>query len=159
MSRNTTSFIIDNPDDFKNQALRWADRNFSTVLYFDNNHYKDYTYSTYEGLIAVGVKDAISLQHGNAFEQLKAFYESKKDWLFGFLGYDLKNEVEQLTSKNSDSIKFPDLFFFQPEWVIEIHKGHAVVHGNGNFKKLFWSANSTKLWTPSPLGEGRGEAL
>ncbi|MDZ4846478.1 MAG: anthranilate synthase component I family protein [Chitinophagales bacterium] len=130
MNRKTTSFIIEDADEFKQQALKWADDNFSTVLYCDNNHYKDYPYSTYEGLIAAGVQDSISLSSGNAFQKLKDFYEQKKDWLFGFLGYDLKNEIEHLTSKNQDGLNFPDLFFFQPEWVIEIHKRHAVVHSS-----------------------------
>lgn len=137
MNRHITSFIIDNADEFKQQALKWADNNFSTVLYFDNNQYKDYPYSTYEGLIAAGVQDSTSLSQGIAFERLKDFYEQKKDWLFGFLGYDLKNEIEHLSSKNQDGLNFPDLFFFQPEWVIEIHKRHAVIHAPENFAANF----------------------
>lgn len=137
MNRHTTSFIIDNADEFKQQALKWADNNFATVLYCDNNQYKDYPYSSYEGLIAAGVQDPISLTQGNAFEKLKDFYEQKKDWLFGFLGYDLKNEIEHLSSKNQDGLNFPDLFFFQPKWIIEIHKRHAVVHAPENFTANF----------------------
>ena len=38
-----------------------------------------------------GAKDQITSRYGNAFETLKRFHERKQDWLFGFLGYDLKN--------------------------------------------------------------------
>ena len=39
------------------------------------------------------------------------------DWLFGYLSYDLKNDVERLQSKNEDGLHFPDLYFFQPKKV------------------------------------------
>jgi para-aminobenzoate synthetase component 1 len=34
------------------------------------------------------------------------------------LTYDLKNGIEDLSSNNPDGIDFPDMFFFQPEYVI-----------------------------------------
>lgn len=43
----------------------------------------------------------------------------------GFFGYDLKNETENLTSANTDSLNFPDLYFFVPRYVIRI-KGNEV---------------------------------
>ncbi len=128
MLRHTTHIIIDDPDNFKRQALSWADENFDTACYFDNNHYKNYSHHSYEGLIAAGVKNMLLLNCANAFDSLKNFYENRKDWLFGFLGYDLKNEVEKLQSENHDGLNFPDLFFFQPEVVIEIFEKHAVAH-------------------------------
>lgn len=43
-------------------------------------------------------------------------YQSQtKDWLFGYLSYDLKNDTENLTSNNFDGLHFPDLYFFQPK--------------------------------------------
>ncbi len=128
MPRFTTQLIIDNADQFKQRVLAWADKNFQTVCFLDNNHYADYSNHTCEGLIACGSRDLLQLNSGNAFNSLKEFYENKKDWLFGFFGYDLKNEIEKLQSQNHDGLNFPDLFFFQPEWVIEIHEKNAVVH-------------------------------
>ncbi len=42
------------------------------------------------------------------------------DGLFkmGFLGYDLKNEFEPLTSENKDFFGFDDLYFFAPQYVL-----------------------------------------
>jgi len=37
--------------------------------------------------------------------------------LFGYLSYDLKNDIEDLRSNNFDGLEFPDLFFFQPKKV------------------------------------------
>ncbi len=41
-------------------------------------------------------------------------------WLFGHLGYDLKNEIEQLSSSHPDPVGFPDLYFFEPSVIIRL---------------------------------------
>ena len=53
-----------------------------------------------------------------AFEEFRTKY--KKEWMFGFLGYDLKNYIEDLVSENQSLIKTPDLYFFIPELLVEI---------------------------------------
>ncbi len=45
----------------------------------------------------------------------------------GFLTYDLKNEVEKLSSSNIDQLHFPDLYFFVPEHIILIKSGKIEV--------------------------------
>jgi para-aminobenzoate synthetase component 1 len=62
----------------------------------------------------------LSVQAGNAFHELLQFYNHHNDWLFGHLSYDLKNEVEGLTSHHPDHIGFPDLCFFVPEIVLQL---------------------------------------
>ncbi|HCT29318.1 MAG TPA: aminodeoxychorismate synthase component I [Bacteroidales bacterium] len=49
---------------------------------------------------------------------LRKKYSDVSDWIFGYIGYDIKNEIEELTSGNIDGIGFSDLFFFQPKVVI-----------------------------------------
>ena len=50
------------------------------------------------------------------FEQpIKQYQQTTKDWLFGYLTYDLKNDIEALKSNNFDGLEFPDLYFFQPK--------------------------------------------
>jgi len=43
----------------------------------------------------VGV-DSLSniLSDSESFNSLKSFHEKNKDWIFGYLSYDLKNELE-----------------------------------------------------------------
>lgn len=44
-----------------------------------------------------------------------------KDYIFGFLSYDLKNRIEpQLSSGNFDGLNFSDSYFFQPRYIIKI---------------------------------------
>ncbi|RZL50302.1 MAG: anthranilate synthase component I family protein [Pedobacter sp.] len=110
---------------FKQKALQWAS-NFDVFCCLNSNHYKD-IYSKYDCLIAVGVKKELSSTYGNAFEKLKSFYEAHKDWIFGLLSYELKNELEDLKSNHTDQLNFPDLYFFNPEFLIALQDGNIHV--------------------------------
>jgi para-aminobenzoate synthetase component 1 len=73
------------------------------------------------GLLAFGEGKMIQQRSGNAFPQLDLFLkENPNKYIFGWLGYDLKNEIEKLTSKNIDHIDFPDLYFWVPKYVVEL---------------------------------------
>jgi para-aminobenzoate synthetase component 1 len=114
--RSFISFSVDNFIIKKQQMLNWGNQ-FDICCFFDNNQYAS-AHHSYECVLAAGAKRIIKTSAGNAFNELKQFYDAEPDWLFGHLGYDLKNEVEQLKSAHPDGIKFPDLFFFVPEYII-----------------------------------------
>jgi para-aminobenzoate synthetase component 1 len=97
----------------KQQLLSWASQ-FEEVAWLDSNAYQQ-KYGTYQAILAVDAFTAIQTDHHNGFEKLDEYQQITKDWLFGYLSYDLKNNVERLTSKNLDDLEFPDLYFFQPK--------------------------------------------
>lgn len=74
-------------------------------------------------MMACGAKEIMEGQYGHAFSQLKKKRQGK--WMMGYLGYDLKNELETLASDNHDELRFPDYYFFEPEILIKI-KGDAL---------------------------------
>ncbi len=110
-----TSIIkyIDNTIQFKQQLLTWAQQ-FREVVFMDSNDYPQ-QYSSYDCILAIDAFTSIKTDYHNAFEDLKQYQQITKDWLFGYLSYDLKNDVEVLRSNNFDGLDFPDLFFFQPK--------------------------------------------
>lgn len=63
----------------------------------------------------------------NPWEALKEFRAEKKRWLFGFLGYDLKNYVEELDSANLPLTDIPDMYFMEPEILIKIDDDKAEI--------------------------------
>jgi len=103
---------------FKQKALAWAS-SFDVCCILDSNGYTD-QYQKFDLLIAAGTTQQLRISSGAAFNSLKDFYEEHQNWMFGLLGYDLKNEVENLRSENPDTLDFPDLFFFVPEYLIAI---------------------------------------
>ena len=111
---------------FKQKALQWA-ASFETACYFDSNEYTD-PYSAFDVLIAAGATLELKENSGSAFTKLGLVLENNKDWLLGFLGYDLKNETETLSSSNPDHLNFPELFFFKPLHLILIKQGKVNVY-------------------------------
>lgn len=98
---------------FKQQLLFWAQQ-FREVIFMDSNDYPQ-AYSSYDCMLAVDAFTSLKTDYYNAFEDLKQYQQTTKDWLFGYLVYDLKNDVEDVQSNNFDELGFPDLFFFQPK--------------------------------------------
>ena len=104
---------LSNPNLLKQQLLCWAQQ-FREVIFLDSNEYLQ-KYSNYDCVLAVDAFTSITTDYHNAFEDLKQFQQTTKDWIFGYLTYDLKNDTEELQSQNFDGLDFPDLFFFQPK--------------------------------------------
>lgn len=111
--RTTISKQIANPIAFKQQLLLWANQ-FREVVFLDSNKYHKH-YSDFDCMLAVDALTSIKTDFHNAFDDLHQYQSQTKDWLFGYLAYDLKNDIEELKSENFDGLHFPDLFFFQPK--------------------------------------------
>jgi para-aminobenzoate synthetase component I len=122
---NNTIFPIDDIKTFKEKAFAYAANAFDVFCYLDNNGYAEGLIEPdFDCLLALGVEKelVLDLEEG-AFQQLKTFHnDNANQWLFGFLTYDLKNDVERLTSENLDNLDFPCLHFFKPKWVLKISK-------------------------------------
>ncbi|ESU24730.1 pabB protein [Flavobacterium enshiense DK69] len=104
---------ISEPDSFKTRLLAWSQQ-FREVVFLDSNKYPQ-QYGSYDVVLAADAFTSIKTDYLNAFEDLKQYQQQSKDWLFGYLSYDLKNDTEDLKSQNFDGLYFPDLFFFQPK--------------------------------------------
>ena len=111
--RTIISKTIENPEAFKSQLLLWSQQ-FREVVFLDSNDYSS-KYSSFNCALAVDAFTSLQTDYHNAFEDLKQYQQQTKDWLFGYLSYDLKNDTEDLYSTNFDGLEFPDLFFFQPK--------------------------------------------
>src|SRR5690606_22403493 len=63
-----------------------------------------------------------------AFDDLKSYQTVTNDWIFGYLTYDLKNDLEALNSENYDGLEFPELYFFQPKKLFLIKGDSVEIH-------------------------------
>ncbi|HRG18480.1 MAG TPA: anthranilate synthase component I family protein [Flavobacterium lutivivi] len=98
---------------FKKQLLQWTQQ-FREIVFLDSNDYHQ-KYSNYDLILAIDAFTSVETDYHNAFQDLHEYQSRTKDWLFGYLTYDLKNDIEKLSSNNFDGLSFPDLFFFQPK--------------------------------------------
>ncbi|MFT6717264.1 MAG: para-aminobenzoate synthetase component 1, partial [Saprospiraceae bacterium] len=114
---------------YKQKLFQYA-RTFENVVWLDSQNETELQQEIHgtEGVIvALGEKSHLKCKAGNAFDALSEFVSDGK-WAFGFLSYDLKNEIENsLSSSNFDGLDFPDLYFFEPEVIIRIEGGEVEV--------------------------------
>ncbi len=103
----------------KQQLLNWSE-SFEEAIFLDSNQ-TEHLYPGYDAILAVEAFTAIKSDEVDAFNKLDDYQTTTKDWLFGYLSYDLKNDTEFLTSKNEDQLKFPELYFIQPKkiWLLK----------------------------------------
>ncbi len=113
--RCTKKYSATLTESFKERILSWAQQ-FEEVVWLDSNNYA-HNHGRYKAILAVDAFTSVRTDYFNAFSSLDEYQQTTKDWLFGYLTYDLKNGVEHLKSKNFDGLHFPDLYFFQPKKV------------------------------------------
>lgn len=115
MRTNSIKKII-NPTLFKEQISLWSQQ-FREVTILDSNSQsnENQLYKTYDFVVAVDAFTSIQTDFEKAFEDVYQYQSKSNDWLFGYLAYDLKNDVEHLQSQNFDGLGFSDLYFFQPK--------------------------------------------
>jgi para-aminobenzoate synthetase component 1 len=116
---------ISNFFDFKKKLLHWANQH-REVVFLDSNAYHQ-KYSSFDSVLAVDAFTSIKTDYENAFQDLYQYQSQTKDWLFGYLSYDLKNDTEALHSNNFDGLEFPDLFFFQPKKLFLIKENQVEI--------------------------------
>lgn len=107
---------VDDPQLFMQKALQWA--NIEREVVFLHNNQQEDRYQEYDSILAF---DAFTLMQTDAFHAMDSwqeYYDQTKDWLFGYLTYDLKNGIEKLSSNNDDGLDFADICFFQPKKIL-----------------------------------------
>ncbi len=151
MLQKFTSTLTHEPVYINMEALN---AQFNRVFVFDSNpQSNDKKFIECSKLIAIGcTQELIIKQEENALERLQQFIDQKKSWLFGYLSYDLKNEIESLKSENDDQLQFPALHFFSPLLVIELKGKIASVHYDDIYIKTEEAKKIIELAT-SPVSE------
>ena len=137
MSATNTNciFTITDPENAKKKMLGWANQ-FGIFCFLDNHLYQT-NYHSIECLLAVGNKNSFIANAGNALNDLQNFLNENHRWLFGHLGYDLKNEIESVTSSYKSRHGFPDIFFFEPKIIIRLSEKEMEIESEDDAGKIF----------------------
>lgn len=117
---------------------------FHSHIFFLNGN------QTSDSWLAIGCKSELIIHetHG-AFDKIEVFLnENQNQYIFGYFGYDLKNDLENLTSVNAKNIDFPEAYFFAPQHLAKIDiKGNLeVLFGNeATLKNLYIEIQSQQI--------------
>ncbi len=124
--RVTLQISLKNPKKVKQQLLLWSQQ-YHEVVWFDSNKYQT-NYGDFDAILAVDAFTLLQTDHINAFQKLEEYQKTTNDWIFGYLSYDLKNDVEHLISQNFDGLHFPELYFFQPKKLFFLKENTLEIH-------------------------------
>lgn len=97
----------------------WANEHAVAIILDSNQAEMPYQLGEFQLIAAVDVLESVYGEMPNAFETIKSF-QSKHAFCIGWLSYDLKNEIESLSSSHPDGIDFAPSFLFVPKTLIRI---------------------------------------
>ena len=134
--------------------MKWGQIHFSTCCFLNSNHYTHDKYSRFNQALALGVANETFGNGIDDFSELKRFSDKFIDWLFGFVTYDLKNQLESLESSNHNGIDMPLIHFFRPIVLIFPGTDHLEIgclKGFGNFSDPDFIFNEITCFVEKPL--------
>ena len=116
MKKNKQVFLIDNPQSFKVQILRWSNQ-FEVCTFLDNHAYES-PYGALDCIAAVHPVSFIALESVNADGVDKFIETHRGEWIFAHFNY----EYHSITIPNTKSnlTGFPLAFLYTPAIVIEL---------------------------------------
>ena len=126
--RNRFEFNLNDPKKFVKKLIFFT-KEFAYSCLLDSNFSnfnvpeKYYQYDMICGLDSIKnltAKDA-------SVNKLRAFHKKEKDWIFGFISYDLKNEIFNICSKNMDIYDNNNISFFIPRHVILLKEKTIII--------------------------------
>ena len=118
MKRFSKSYSLKNKDLFVKKIVNFSSDQSHFTLLNSNDSFDDY-----ELIIAYGAESFLQSSK-NSLKKIDKYIDKVNDWIFGYLSYDLKNEIENLTDLNKDVFNLPNLYFYQPKviWLIKEKK-------------------------------------
>jgi para-aminobenzoate synthetase component I len=129
------SYDLHDVELIKAKVLDWV-KQFSTFCLLDNHRYQ-LEHHSLECLVAAGARREFRSPESQVLENLQQFIDAGNGWLFGHLGYDLKNEIESSPhSEKENTIDFSSCYFFEPEVLIDI----------SNFSVSIEADNPDAIW-------------
>ncbi|GAA4459786.1 anthranilate synthase component I family protein [Nibrella saemangeumensis] len=123
------TFRIQASDAWRWQAVAWAATHFDYVTLFNNNHIP-YPHGPFPNRLAFGARRMVAFTGTDDLQTLYRAHQEQPSWLVGYLGYDLKNQLEDLTSHHNDPLGFPEIFFYEPEYLLDFSDDDVTVYGD-----------------------------
>lgn len=76
------------------------------------------------GMLAFGSGPELVQKKSDLNEVQQFINAHAGSYLFGWINYDLKNEIHRLSSSNNDHLEIPEVFLWKPDHVVKLYKEH-----------------------------------
>jgi len=155
--RFSYTFKVDRPSELINLLL-FKSQTLNYISILDSNTQSNLAglptdYINYDMIAGVDALEVLKV-NSDSFNSLQNFHNKYNDWLFGYLSYDLKNELEQLNSNNYEGLRAANLSFFIPKYVLLLKKNILEIHSYESkrdcqqflaYQQLNWKDESTAV--------------
>jgi para-aminobenzoate synthetase component I len=111
------------------RVLALAEANFDAVVALNNNGIA-YPNDPFPNRLYVGAKRVVPFSGENDLQTLSDFHQQHRCHLVGYVGYNVKNQLEHLHSRHPDRLGFPDCWFFEPLYILEFDANSLIVSTN-----------------------------
>jgi para-aminobenzoate synthetase component 1 len=120
--------LSDLPADFRARALQWA-AGFVHCAYFEHNDLQESAAGTFDRLLVVAGPTPLAPEQ---LADLPTFLHQPASEApsCGFVTYDVKNEIEALSSHNFSGLNWPTLHFFVPNTWLYWRADALELHGD-----------------------------
>jgi len=138
LKRFSKLYSLKNKDLFVKKVVNFSSNQTHFTLLNSNDSFDDY-----ELIIAYGAESFIQSSK-NSLKKIDKYISCVNDWVFGFLSYDLKNEIENLSDLNKDIFNLPNVYFYQPKviWLIKGEKARIYSISKKNLNEDWDKINS-----------------
>lgn len=125
--RKSITFTVS--DEFRKKAIYWAYQ--KEIFAYTNPCNQKFPFGAFRELLAADATEVIPFNSTGKFEQLKEKFQNTPDWYFGYFGYDLKNELEDLSSNHPSQTGDPEIFFFRPKHLLLFNENQVEIQSAG----------------------------
>lgn len=133
---------------FLKKAAQWA-LQFEHFAILNSNNCNTDKYGRYNTIIAC--KSISKFESESGLTDLNKWLSKQNNWVFGHLNYDVKNEIENLSSKHKANSTFPNIHFFVPETIIiEDYEGKITIQSKLQISQLYEEINAIKIHHRTP---------
>lgn len=119
----------------KTKVLSYISHRSAVHCFLDSNQHSQDTLHLYDWIAACCPVKALKVDPSdlnvNIQFLLKEFINPGA-WYFSVLGYDLKNNLETLNSRNPDDLKTPELVCFEAEEVLTLQSGQITIYSKND---------------------------
>lgn len=102
-------------------------------------------------MAVAGLRRTVDTSGPDSLERIRQAHQHDPDLFVGFLGYDLKNQTEQLVSSHPDVTGFPDACFFVPEHILLFENDKLTIHSDTDPDKIMLEIMQTAPANPAKV--------
>lgn len=143
---NHFRFATSDVPDWRWRLLAKVNAQFDAVVYLNNNGIT-YPNDPFPNRLYAGAKRVVPFTGQQDLQTLADVHARHRCHLAGYVGYDVKNQLEALQSRHPDRLGFPDVWFFEPHYIVDLNDDGIIVQTDQSDAGPFasWLTNPASL--------------